>query len=150
KKRKLPGIWEYMRTTNHRKIGTMYILFGFIFFLRAGIDSLFIRMQLISPNNDFWVFQADKYNEVFTTHGQMMIFFVAMPMLLGLMNVAMPLQIRARDLAFPFLNAVGFWLFVAGAIAFNLAFFLNIPPSVGWTGYAPLSPSFFAPELSTR
>src|SRR5699024_1108634 len=80
KTRKLPEIWEYMTTTNHRKIGSMYILFGFIFFLRAGIDSLFIRMQLISPNNDFWVFQADKYNEVFTTHGTMMIFFAAMPM----------------------------------------------------------------------
>src|SRR5699024_8913190 len=120
---------------NHRKIGTMYILFGFIFFLRAGIDSLFIRMQLISPNNDFWVFQADKYNEVFTTHGTMMIFFAAMPMLLGLMNVAMPLQIGARDLAFSYLNAVGFWLFLSGSIVFNIAFFLNSAPASGRTGF---------------
>ena len=149
KKRKLPVIWEYMRTTNHRKIGTMYILFGFIFFLRAGIDSLFIRMQLISPNNDFWVFQADKYNEVFTTHGTMMIFFAAMPMLLGLMNVAMPLQIGARDLAFPYLNAVGFWLFLSGALVFNIAFFLNSAPAIGWTGYAPLSNSLFTPDANT-
>src|SRR5699024_10434682 len=66
KKRKLPVIGEKSRRTNDRKVGTLYILFGLIFCLRAGIDSLFIRMQLISPNNDFWVFQADKYNEVFT------------------------------------------------------------------------------------
>ena len=149
KQKKLPVIWDYMRTTNHRKIGTLYLLFGFVFFLRAGMDALFIRMQLIAPQNEFWVFQADKYNQVFTTHGTMMIFFVAMPMLLGLMNVAVPLQIGAKDLAFPFLNAVGFWLFFAGAVVFNLAFFLNSAPSVGWTGYAPLSTSLFTPDVNT-
>lgn len=70
KKKKLPIIWDYMRTTNHRKIGTLYILFGILFFLRAGIDSLLIRTQLAVPNNDFWVFQGDKYNELFTKIGR--------------------------------------------------------------------------------
>lgn len=149
KKKKLPVIWDYIRTTNHRKIGTMYILFGVIFFIRAGMDALFIRTQLALPNNEFWVFQYEKYNEVFTTHGTMMIFFAAMPLLLGLMNVVVPLQIGARDLAFPFLNAVGFWLFLAGAIFFNLAFFFNTAPDVGWTGYAPLSTSEYTPGPST-
>src|SRR5699024_11897596 len=102
----------------------MYILFGFIFFARAGSDALLIRSQLAVPNNDFWVMQYEKYNEVFTTHGTIMIFFAAMPMLLGLMNVAVPLQIGARDLAYPFLNALGFWMFFSGAVFFNIAFFL--------------------------
>lgn len=149
KKRKLSMIWDYMRTTNHRKIGTLYILFGFIFFLRAGMDALFIRLQLAVPNNEFWVFQFDKYDQVFTTHGTMMIFFAAMPMLLGLMNVAVPLQIGARDLAFPFLNALGFWLFFSGGVVFNLAFFLNSAPAIGWTGYAPLSTSLYTPAVNT-
>ncbi|WP_121614648.1 cytochrome c oxidase subunit I [Virgibacillus halodenitrificans] len=149
KYKKLPVIWEFMRTTNHRKIGTLYILFGFIFFLRAGIDALFIRSQLAVPNNDFWVFQFQKYNEVFTTHGTMMIFFAATPMLLGLMNIAVPLQIGARDLAFPFLNAVGFWLFFTGGMLFNIAFFLNSAPAIGWTGYAPLSTSIFTPGVGS-
>lgn len=149
KQKKLPLIWDYLRTTNHRKIGTVYILFGFLFFVRAGVDALFIRTQLAIPNNDFWVFQFEKYDQLFTTHGTMMIFFAAMPMLLGLMNVAVPLQIGARDLAFPFLNAVGFWLFFSGAMIFNLAFFLNSAPAIGWTGYAPLSTSLFTPNVNS-
>ncbi|MYL61216.1 cytochrome ubiquinol oxidase subunit I, partial [Virgibacillus halodenitrificans] len=98
---------------------------------------------------DFWVFQFQKYNEVFTTHGTMMIFFAATPMLLGLMNIAVPLQIGARDLAFPFLNAVGFWLFFTGGMLFNIAFFLNSAPAIGWTGYAPLSTSIFTPGVGS-
>ncbi|WP_181347738.1 cbb3-type cytochrome c oxidase subunit I [Thalassobacillus sp. CUG 92003] len=143
KKRKWPLIWEYMTTTHHRKIGTMYILVSIIFFFRAGMDALFIRMQLAVPNNDFWVFQGDKYNEVFTTHGTMMIFFVAMPFLIGLMNVAVPLQIGANDLAFPYLNAVSFWLFLAGGLIFNMSFFMNAAPNAGWTAYTPLSTDGF-------
>ncbi|MGM8365776.1 cytochrome c oxidase subunit I [Virgibacillus sp. W0181] len=138
-----------MRTTHHRKIGTLYMLFGFLFFIRAGVDALLIRSQLALPNNEFWVFQFQKYNEVFTTHGTMMIFFAAMPMLLGLMNVAVPLQIGARDLAFPFLNALGFWLFFTGGMVFNLAFFFDSAPAIGWTGYAPLSTSLFTPDVNS-
>lgn len=147
KKQKIPLIWSYMRTTNHRKIGTLYVIFGVLFFLRAGIDALLIRLQLAKPHAEFWVFQQDKYNELFTTHGTMMIFFVAMPLLIGLMNIAVPLQIGARDLAFPFLNAVSFWLFLAGALLFNMSFFLNSTPNAGWTGYAPLSTDTFTPDV---
>lgn len=149
KKKKLPVIWEYMRTTNHRKIGTLYILFGVLFFLRAGIDALLIRLQLAFPNNEFWLFQFEKYNQIFTTHGTMMIFFAATPLLLGMMNIGVPLQIGARDLAFPFLNAVSFWLFFAGGMIFNMAFFMNSAPAIGWTGYAPLSTSIFTPGPNT-
>ena len=149
KTNKFPLIWSYLRTTNHRKIGTLYILFGFLFFARAGLDALLIRLQLAVPNNEFWLFQFEKYDQLFTTHGTMMIFFAAMPMLLGLMNVVVPLQIGARDLAFPFLNAVGFWLFFAGAMIFNFSFFLNSAPGIGWTGYAPLSTSIFTPDVNS-
>lgn len=149
KKEKLPVLWKYMRTTNHRKVGTIYLLFGFIFFLRAGVDALFIRTQLAVPNNEFWVFQFEKYNQAFSTHGTIMIFFAATPMLLGLMNIAVPLQIGARDLAFPFLNAVSVWLFISGAIVFNIAFFLDSAPAIGWTGYAPLSTALFTPDVNT-
>lgn len=148
KKRKLPLIWEYMTTTNHRKIGTLYLLTGFVFFLRGGIDALLIRSQLALPNNHFWVMQQEKYNEVFTTHGTIMIFFAAMPMILGLMNIAVPLQIGARDLAFPYLNSIGYWLFFAGGVFFNLSFFFNKAPAVGWTAYAPLSTEF-TPGINT-
>ncbi|WP_163527507.1 cytochrome c oxidase subunit I [Halobacillus ihumii] len=145
KLKKWPVVFEYMRTTHHRKIGTMYILFAIIFFFRAGMDAMLIRTQLAVPNNDFWVFQGDKYNEVFTTHGTIMIFFVAMPLLIGLMNVAVPLQIGANDLAFPYLNAISFWFFLAGGLIFNMSFFMNSAPNAGWTAYAPLSTDTYTP-----
>ena len=141
------GKWEvirkYAQTTHHRKIGVMYLLLAVVFFIRGGIDALFIRTQLAVPENDFWVFQSQKYNEVFTTHGTIMIFFVAMPLLIGLMNVALPLQLGANDLAFPYLNAVSFWLFAAGGIIFNMAFFFNAAPNAGWTMYTPLATDTF-------
>ncbi|MBA2175200.1 cytochrome c oxidase subunit I [Halobacillus locisalis] len=143
KKEQWPTIWEYARTTDNRKIGTMYILFAFLFFIRGGMDAMFIRSQLAVPESEFWVFQSQKYNEVFTTHGTVMIFFVAMPLLIGLMNIAVPLQLGANDLAFPYLNAISFWLFVSGAVIFNMAFFFNAAPNAGWTAYAPLSSDTF-------
>lgn len=142
-RRKWPLIWDYMTTTDNRKIGTMYILLSMVFFIRGGIDAMFIRTQLAIPENDFWVFQSQKYNEVFTTHGTVMIFFVSMPLLIGLMNIAVPLQLGANDLAFPYLNAISFWLFVAGGVIFNMAFFFNAAPNAGWTSYAPLATDTF-------
>ncbi|MGP4060494.1 cytochrome c oxidase subunit I [Halobacillus sp. H74] len=143
KKRYWPLVWDYATSTNHRKVGTLYILFSMLFFFRAGVDALLMRTQLISPENQFWVFQGEKFNELFTTHGTMMIFFVATPILIGLMNVAVPLQIGANDLAFPFLNLVGFYLFLTGGTIFFLAFFFNAAPNMGWTAYAPLSTDSF-------
>ncbi|MBM7551831.1 cytochrome c oxidase subunit I [Thalassobacillus pellis] len=143
KKRHWPLIWDYATSTNHRKVGTLYIFFSVLFFFRAGIDALLIRLQLATPENQFWVFQGEKYNEIFTTHGTMMIFFVATPLLIGLMNVAVPLQIGANDLAFPFLNLIGLYLFVTGGTIFFLAFFFNAAPNVGWTAYTPLSTEDF-------
>ncbi|MFP3360774.1 cbb3-type cytochrome c oxidase subunit I, partial [Planococcus sp. SIMBA_143] len=85
--------------------------------LLGGLEALFIRIQLISPENDFLT--AGLYNEMITMHGTTMIFLAAMPLLLGLMNAIMPLQIGARDVAFPFLNSLGFWLFLFGGVLLN-------------------------------
>ncbi|SDJ46104.1 cytochrome c oxidase subunit I [Salimicrobium halophilum] len=150
KKKKWSLLWEYMRTTHHRKIGTMYIMAAILFFFRGGMDALLIRTQLAVPQNDFWVYQGDKYNELFTFHGTVMIFFVAMPLLIGLMNVAIPLQIGANDLAFPYLNAVSFWLFFAGAMIFNMSFFFNAAPNAGWTAYAPLSTDAYTAQVNNN
>ncbi|SFJ76600.1 cytochrome c oxidase subunit 1 [Halobacillus dabanensis] len=139
KKEKWPLIMDYIQSTNHRKVGIMYMLSGLLFFFRGGMDALLIRTQLAFPQFEFWVIQGDKYSGVFTTHGTVMIFFVAMPLLIGLMNIAVPLQIGAKDLAYPFLNSLSFWLFFSGAVLFNLSFFFATPPSAGWTAYAPLS-----------
>lgn len=137
---------EYATTTHHRKIGVLYLLSATLFFIRAGIEALIIRLQLAFPNNEFWVFTGDKFNEAFTTHGTIMIFFVAMPLLIGLMNVAVPLQIGAQDMAFPYMNAVSFWLFLAGAILVNMSFFMTASPNAGWTAYAPLANETHTPE----
>ncbi|MYL34679.1 cytochrome c oxidase subunit I [Pontibacillus yanchengensis] len=144
--KKWPIIREYATTTHHRKIGVLYLLSATLFFMRAGIEALIIRIQLAFPDNNFWVFQGEKFNEAFTTHGTIMIFFVAMPLLIGLMNVAVPLQIGAQDMAFPYLNAVSFWLFLAGALLVNMSFFMTASPNAGWTLYAPLSTDTYTPS----
>ncbi|WP_284140931.1 MULTISPECIES: cytochrome c oxidase subunit I [unclassified Virgibacillus] len=130
-------IWDYLTTVDHKKIAHLYTFGGGFFFILGGIEALIIRIQLIKPENDF--VSAGFYNEVITMHGTTMIFLAAMPLLLGLMNAAVPLQIGARDVAFPFLNSLGFWLFMFGGILLNCSWFLGGAPDAGWTSYAPLS-----------
>lgn len=130
-------LWDYLTTVDHKKIGTLYLIGGGFFFLLGGLEALIIRIQLIKPENDF--ISAGLYNEMITMHGTTMIFFAATPLLLGLMNYVMPLQIGARDVAFPFLNSLGFWLFFMGGILMNCSWFLGGAPDAGWTNYAPLS-----------
>lgn len=137
--------WEWATSTHHHKVGILYLAAGGAFFLRGGLDALIIRLQLALPENQFWVFQGEKYNQMMTTHGTTMIFFVAMPLLIGLMNVAVPLQIGARDLAFPHLNLLSFWLFLVGGALVNISFVLGGSPSAGWTGFAPLSLDVYTP-----
>ena len=130
-------LWDYITTVDHKKIAHLYLFGGGFFFLLGGLEAMFIRIQLIKPENDF--LSAGLYNEMITMHGTTMIFLAAMPLLLGLMNAAMPLQIGARDVAFPFLNSLGLWLFMFGGILLNLSWFLGGAPDAGWTSYAPLS-----------
>ncbi|MDQ0231306.1 cytochrome c oxidase subunit I [Metabacillus malikii] len=130
-------IWDYLTTVDHKKIAILYLITGGFFFLLGGLEALMIRIQLAIPNNDFVA--AGTYNEILTMHGTTMIFLAAMPLLFALMNAVVPLQIGARDVAFPFLNSLGFWLFFFGGIFLNLSWFLGGAPDAGWTSYASLA-----------
>ncbi|OMP68495.1 cytochrome c oxidase subunit I [Domibacillus epiphyticus] len=130
-------VWEYLTTVDHKKIAILYLIAGGLFFLIGGIEAMMIRIQLAVPNNDF--VSAGLFNEIITMHGTTMIFLAAMPLLFAFMNAVMPLQIGARDVAFPFINALGFWLFFFGGLFLNLSWFLGGAPDAGWTSYASLS-----------
>nr|WP_281361242.1 cytochrome c oxidase subunit I [Kroppenstedtia pulmonis] len=136
-------LWEWITTVDHKKIGIMYLAAGGLFFVIGGIEALLIRMQLFYPNNDFMV--GDTFNELLSMHGTTMIFFVAMPLLFALMNVAIPLQIGARDVAFPFLNSLGFWLFFAGGVLLNFGWIFGNAPDAGWTNYVPIALNEYSP-----
>lgn len=131
------GIMDWLTTVDHKKIGILYMAAGAFFFLIGGFEALLIRIQLIKPMNTF--VDGQTFNELITMHGTTMIFLAAMPLILGLMNAIVPLQIGARDVAFPFVNALGFWTFFFGGLLLNLSWFMGGAPDAGWTAYAPLS-----------
>ncbi|MDX8342963.1 MULTISPECIES: cytochrome c oxidase subunit I [Rossellomorea] len=130
-------VWDYMTTVDHKKIAILYLMAGGFFFLVGGLEALIIRIQLAVPNNDF--VSAGLYNELLTMHGTTMIFLAAMPLIFAFMNAVVPLQIGARDVAFPFVNSLGFWLFFLGGVFLNLSWFMGGAPDAGWTSYASLS-----------
>jgi len=130
-------LWDYLTTVDHKKIAILYLIAGGIFFILGGLEAMIIRIQLAIPDNNF--VSAGFYNEVLTMHGTTMIFLAAMPLLFAFMNAVVPLQIGARDVAFPFLNSLGFWLFFFGGVFLNLSWFLGGAPDAGWTSYASLS-----------
>src|SRR5699024_8667813 len=125
------------RSSDLKKIAHLYLLGGGFFFILGGLEAVVIRIQLIKPENDF--ISAGFYNEMITMHGTTIIFLAAMRILLGLMNAAMPLQIGARDVAFLFLNSLGFLLFMFGGILLSCSWFLGGAPDAGWTSYASLA-----------
>ncbi|MDR6998040.1 cytochrome c oxidase subunit I [Neobacillus niacini] len=130
-------LWDYLTTVDHKKIAILYLIAGGFFFLVGGLEAVFIRIQLAVPNNDF--VSAGQFNEIITMHGTTMIFLAAMPLVFAFMNAVMPLQIGARDVAFPFVNALGFWLFFFGGVFLNLSWVLGGAPDAGWTSYASLA-----------
>ncbi len=135
------GLMDWLTTVDHKKIGILYLIAGGLFFLIGGLEAILIRIQLITPMNDF--VSADTFNELITMHGTTMIFLAAMPLLFALMNAIIPLQIGARDVAFPFLNALGFWTFFFGGLLLNISWFAGNVPDAGWTSYVPLaSPTY--------
>lgn len=137
-KRGIGGVlWDYLTTVDHKKIAHLYLIAGGLFFVLGGIEAMIIRIQLAIPNNDF--VSAGLYNEMLTMHGTTMIFLAAMPLVFAIMNAVVPLQIGARDVSFPFLNSLGFWLFFFGGTFLNLSWFLGGAPDAGWTSYASLS-----------
>lgn len=126
-----------MTTVDHKKIGILYLIGGGFFFVVGGIEAMIIRLQLLKPNND--LVSAGLFNDLITMHGTTMIFLAAMPILFGFMNFIMPLQIGARDVAFPFINSLGFWMFFLGGVFLNVSWFFGQVPDAGWTSYASLS-----------
>jgi len=131
------GLMDWLTTVDHKKIGILYLMAGGLFFLVGGLEAVMIRIQLIKPMNDF--VGADTFNELITMHGTTMIFLAAMPLLFALMNAVIPLQIGARDVAFPFLNSLGFWTFFFGGVLLNISWFAGNVPDAGWTSYVPLA-----------
>jgi cytochrome c oxidase subunit I len=135
-KKKNP-VWDWLTTVDHKKIGILYLASGAFFFLIGGLEAILLRVQLLYPEFDF--VGAETFNQLLTMHGTTMIFLAAMPLIFGFMNAIVPLQIGARDVAFPFVNSLGFWLFSLGGVLLNLGWFMGGAPDAGWTGYAPLS-----------
>jgi cytochrome c oxidase subunit 1 len=139
------GFWSWITTIDHKKIGIMYFVAAMFFFVVAGIEALLLRVQLAVPNNDFLT--PDQYNQIFTMHGVTMVFFVGIPLGSAFFNYLLPLQIGARDVAFPRLNAFSFWAFCAAGIVMYSGLILNGLPDSGWFSYAPLSTTV-GPDVS--
>ncbi|HXB14672.1 MAG TPA: cytochrome c oxidase subunit I [Solirubrobacteraceae bacterium] len=137
------GWTSWITTTDHKRIGIMYIVTTFVFFILGGVEALMIRLQLGAPNNT--LVTPTVYNQLFTMHGTTMIFLFVVPMMAGLANYFVPLMIGARDMAFPRLNALSYWLLLAGGIVFYSSLFWN-PPESGWVSFLPLANSNFSPS----
>src|SRR6266540_37308 len=138
------GILEWVTTTDHKKIGVLYLFTTFFFFLSGGLLALAMRTQLAIP--DGTVLTAQQYNAAFTMHGTTMVFLFVVPVWTGFANFIIPLQLGARDMAFPRLNALSYWLLVSGGMLLYSSFLVG-PPAAGWTSYVPLSTKPFSPQL---
>ncbi|MHA2938677.1 cytochrome o ubiquinol oxidase subunit I [Vibrio sp. RC27] len=144
------GKWKYLwsewfTSVDHKKIGVMYMIVALVMMLRGFADAFMMRTQQAAATVDASYLPPEHYDQIFTAHGVIMIFFVAMPLVVGLMNVIVPLQIGARDVAFPFLNSLSFWLFVVGAILINASLFIGEFAATGWLAYPPLSGMEYSP-----
>jgi cytochrome c oxidase subunit 1 len=139
-------VWDLMTTVDHKKIGLLYGVTALFFMLVGGFEALLIRTQLARPENDF--LSAETYNQIFTMHGTTMVFLVGMPIAVALFNYIVPLQIGARDVAFPRLNALSYWIFLFGALFMNSSFLIGQAPNGGWFGYANLSVRQYSPGLN--
>jgi cytochrome c oxidase subunit 1 len=135
--RSTTGFWSWFTTVDHKKIGIMYGATALVFFCAGGIEALFIRLQLAQPNGT--VLTASQYNQLFTMHGTTMVFLLGMPLSIAFANYFIPLMIGARDVAFPRLNAFGYWLFAFGGLFLYSSFLLGGAPNGGWFGYTPLT-----------
>lgn len=142
-------LWtEWLTTVDHKRIGVMYIIVALIMLLRGFADAIMMRTQLAVASGDSTGFlPPHHYDQIFTAHGVIMIFFMAMPFITGLMNLVVPLQIGARDVAYPFLNSLSFWLFAAGVVLIMLSLFVGEFAATGWLAYPPLSGLDYSPSV---
>ncbi|MFN2275765.1 MAG: cytochrome c oxidase subunit I [Anaerolineales bacterium] len=136
------GLLSWIASVDHKQIGIMYLLATLLFFLVGGIEALIMRLQLARPENS--LLSPDAYDQLFTMHGTTMIFLVVVPMLIGFATYFVPLMIGARDMAFPRLNALSFWLLVFGGLLLYYSFLAGGAPTAGWFSYAPLSSNTFS------
>jgi cytochrome o ubiquinol oxidase subunit 1 len=144
----LPYIWsEWITSVDHKRIGVMYCLLAGVMLLRGFSDALLMRsQQAIAYGNEGYL-PPDHYDQIFSAHGTIMIFFVAMPFMIGLMNFVVPLQLGVRDVAFPTLNSVSFWLTASGALLINMSLVIGEFAKTGWLVYPPLSELRFSPGV---
>ncbi|EKE76761.1 cytochrome o ubiquinol oxidase subunit I [Gallaecimonas xiamenensis] len=142
-------LWkEWLTTVDHKKIGVMYIIVALVMLLRGFADAIMMRTQLaVASGGNEGFLPPEHYDQIFTAHGVIMIIFMAMPFMTGLMNIVVPLQIGARDVAFPFLNSVSFWLFVVGVALVNISLGVGEFATTGWVAYPPLSGKEFSPGV---
>jgi len=142
-------LWrEWFTSVDHKKIGIMYMVLGIVMLLRGFADAIMMRLQqAIAFNGSEGYLPADHYDQVFSAHGVIMIFFVAMPLVTGLMNYIMPLQIGARDVSFPFLNNFSFWMTAGGAVLVMMSLFIGAFARTGWLAYPPLSGIAYSPDV---
>ncbi len=146
--RKWTYLWtEWLTSVDHKKIGVMYIIVALVMMLRGFSDAMLLRsQQAIALGDSYGFLPPDHFNQIFSAHGTIMIIFVAMPFLVGLLNIAIPLQIGARDVAFPFLNSVSFWLTASGVMLMMVSLGVGEFSKAGWSGYAPLTELKFSPD----
>src|SRR4051812_23572921 len=142
-------LWtDWITSVDHKRIGVMYIILALVMLLRGFADALMMRaQQAIAANGSTGYLPPHHYDQIFTAHGVIMIFFVATPLILGLMNVVVPLQIGARDVAFPFVNSLSFWLSVVGAVLVMMSMFVGDFAATGWVAYPPLSELGYSPTV---
>ena len=147
--RKWTYLWkEWLTSVDHKRIGVMYIILALVMLLRGFADALMMRaQQAIAANGSAGYLPPHHYDQIFTAHGVIMIFFVATPLILGLMNVVVPLQIGARDVAFPFVNSLSFWLSAVGAVLVMMSMFVGDFAATGWVAYPPLSELGYSPTV---
>ncbi len=140
------GLWSWLTTVDHKRIGILYGVSSFLFFLAGGVDALIIRLQLGKPEN--LLVHPDHYNGFVTMHATTMIFMALMPMSVAFFNYIVPLQIGARDVAFPRLNSFSLWVFLIGALTMTSSYLINAVPNIGWYGYVPLTIRAYSPGLN--
>src|SRR6185437_4553964 len=141
--RDAPGFWGWLTTVDHKSIGKRYIITAFLMFIAGGIEAAMMRTQLARPENAF--LGADRYNQIFTTHGTTMMFLFAVPMMTAMGLYFVPLLVGARNVAFPRLNAFGYWCYLVGVVFLYVSLALNMAPDAGWFSYVPLSGPQYSP-----
>ena len=138
------GVWSWLTTVDHKRIGALYLITGLFFFVVGGLEAAILRAQLATPNGK--LISAEMYNQLFTMHGTTMIFLAVMPLSAAFFNFLIPLQVGARDVAFPRLNAFSYWIYLLGGVFITLPILWSMAPNGGWFGYAPLSTKAYSPQ----